>query len=164
MQRHYTQTFGVVAALIEHDGQYLLMREDQHGRPEDGQWNHPAGWIEVGEDPHEAVKREVKEETGYDFTPTAVLGIYSLVKYEIADAVGHPPHPIKIVYTGDISDEQTAELQTDSREIAWFTPQEVEEMPLDTLRDGDIPQMISDHRDGIAYPLSVVRHATTGSA
>ena len=80
MTRVFTQTFGVVGGLLERDGKILLVREAQRKGPDSGKWNHPAGWIDVGENPVEAVKREVLEESGFSFTPKHLLGIYSLDK------------------------------------------------------------------------------------
>ena len=67
--RVFTQTFGVVGGLLERDGKIFLVREAQRKGPDNGKWNHPAGWIDVGENPVEAVKREVLEESGFSFSP-----------------------------------------------------------------------------------------------
>ena len=57
-----------VAALIrDSSGRILLLQ-----KAEDGRWSLPAGGIEPGESPEEAVRREVAEETGLAVT-TAVL-------------------------------------------------------------------------------------------
>ena len=42
-----------------------------------GQWYLPAGRMEPGEDIHEAVKREVLEETGIHFEPSTLLLVES---------------------------------------------------------------------------------------
>jgi 8-oxo-dGTP diphosphatase len=49
-------------ALIERDGEYLLVKEGKEHV--EGALNVPGGGVEHGENPVEAVKREVKEETG----------------------------------------------------------------------------------------------------
>jgi 8-oxo-dGTP pyrophosphatase MutT (NUDIX family) len=74
------------------DGKILLVREAQRKGPDNGKWNHPAGWIDVGENPIEAVKREVLEESGFTFTPKYLLGIYSLVRKDIEKELGATPH------------------------------------------------------------------------
>lgn len=91
MKRVFSQTFGVVGAIIEKGGKILLVRDFGKGHPDHGKWSHPAGWIDVGENPVDAVKREVKEETGFDFTPTYILGAYSLVRRDVEKALGATP-------------------------------------------------------------------------
>jgi ADP-ribose pyrophosphatase len=59
-ERVFTQTFAVAAAIIEKEGKVMLVRENLPGNPDDGKWSHPAGWIDAGEHPVEAVKREAK--------------------------------------------------------------------------------------------------------
>mgnify|MGYP002348802187 CR=1 FL=1 len=62
-----------VAALIERDGHFLLVEEDTA----DGlRLNTPAGHLDPGESPIQACVREVLEETAYDFTPEALVGVY----------------------------------------------------------------------------------------
>ncbi len=152
MKRVFSQTFGVVGALIERGGKILLVKETKE--PTRGKWSHPAGWLEVGENPIDAVKREVKEESGFDFEPENILGVYSLLKSE-ADIIHHS---IKLIYIGTISDKEVAELADDVSETNWFTPDEIEKMDLKTLRDLDIKQMVRDYFSGIKYPLNLITH------
>lgn len=57
-----------VAAVI-HDESGRLLLQEKH----DGSWSLPAGAIEPGETPQEAVVREVLEETGLRCTNTEVI-------------------------------------------------------------------------------------------
>jgi ADP-ribose pyrophosphatase YjhB (NUDIX family) len=152
IQRVFTQTFGVVGAIIEKDGKILLVKETKATAK--GKWSHPAGWIDIGENSIDAVKREIKEETGFDFEPKNILGVYVLVKDE-ANVIHHP---IKIIFIGNISDKKTAELADDVSETKWFTPEEIEAMDSNTLRDLDIKQMVKDYLAGQKYPLSLIIH------
>lgn len=155
-QRVFSQTFGVVGAILEKDGKILLIKEADKGFDQ-GKWSHPAGWIDVGENPIEAAKREVKEESGYDFEPTALLGIYSLVRKDRTDRLPEVPHAIKLLFVGNISEKQSA-LAEDSAETKWFTPKEIYAMDVKTLRDVDIKQAVKDYFAGKRYPLDILRH------
>ena len=62
-----------VAAIIERDGRFLMVRE----QTDDGvRLNQPAGHLEEGEALVDAVVREVLEETVYHFRPTHLIGVY----------------------------------------------------------------------------------------
>lgn len=151
-QRIFTQTFGVVAAIIEKDGKFLLVKEKKTKAKD--KWNHPAGWIDLEENIINAVKRETKEETGFDFEPKNILGVYVLVKQEIGDL----HHAIKIVFTGEISENQDKYMTDEIAEIKWFTPEEIENMDLNTLRDKDIKTMVKDYLAGKKYSLDLLTH------
>ncbi|MFP4616870.1 MAG: NUDIX domain-containing protein [Candidatus Paceibacterota bacterium] len=157
MERVLTQTFGVVGAIIEKEGEFLLVKETEAG-PDQGKWNHPAGWIDVGESPLEAVKREVQEETGYSFSPEGLLGIYSLMRNDIENDKGEYPHAIKLIFTGSISSEPVSVLAGDVSKIEWFSAEEIYEMRPEVLRDIDIKFMIKDHFSGKGFSLDVVVH------
>jgi len=62
-----------VAAVIARGDRYLLVEEET---PEGLMLNNPAGHLELGESPIEAVVRETLEETMRAFTPEAFLGVY----------------------------------------------------------------------------------------
>ena len=62
-----------VAAIAEDGGRFLLVEEET---PEGLQLNNPAGHLDPGESPLEAVIREALEETARTFVPSAFLGVY----------------------------------------------------------------------------------------
>jgi 8-oxo-dGTP pyrophosphatase MutT (NUDIX family) len=62
-----------VAAIIERDGQFLLIEEETS----DGvRINQPAGHLDPLETLEQAVVREVLEETAHEFIPEALVGMY----------------------------------------------------------------------------------------
>lgn len=61
-----------VAAVIRDDAGRLLLQEKSSGEG----WSLPAGGIELGETPQQAVAREVLEETGYEVSVDEILGVF----------------------------------------------------------------------------------------
>ncbi|MGI4984126.1 MAG: NUDIX domain-containing protein [Janthinobacterium lividum] len=61
-----------VGAVIHDDAGRLLLQEKSSGEA----WSLPAGGIELGESPQEAIAREVMEETGYAISIHAILGVF----------------------------------------------------------------------------------------
>ncbi|MFA5249392.1 MAG: NUDIX domain-containing protein [Candidatus Paceibacterota bacterium] len=161
MERVFTQTFGVVGGLLVKDGKFLLVKESDGKGADGGKWSQPAGWIDVGEDVLAAAKREVEEETGYEFAPTYLLGIYSIVRNDLAEILGATPHAIKLIFIGNISDKPTKELYGDTSEVKWFSAEEIEEMSPSDLRDLDIKQIVKDYLSGKKYPLEIIRHSVS---
>lgn len=62
-----------VAAIAERDGRFLLVQERAARRVV---LNQPAGHLEDGESLIEAVVREAREETGREFAPQSLIGLY----------------------------------------------------------------------------------------
>lgn len=60
---HYAQLKVGAAVIIENDDNELLLLQRVH-EPWRGSWMIPAGYVEVDEDPKDAARREVFEETG----------------------------------------------------------------------------------------------------
>lgn len=157
-KRVFTQPFAVVAAIIERGGKFLLVKENSPSHPDHGKWNQPAGWIGVGENPVEAVKREANEETGYDFIPTHLLSVNSLVRLDQTVSFGTTPHAIKLVFAGTISKKPISRVEDDISETRWFSPKEICAMDKKTLRDADIKNEIRDYLAGKRYPLEIITH------
>src|SRR3989338_11280608 len=149
-KRVFTQPYVVVGAIIERDGKFLLVKENNPAHPDHGKWNQPAGWIDVGENPVISVSREVKEETCLDFTPTHILGLFSLVRRDQAGAFGSGslPHPLKLMYCGKIAEHGAHFDPSEISEIRWFTPEEIDAMDKTELRDVDIKNLIRDYLVG----------------
>ena len=61
---YYAQLKVGAAVLIEQDERLLLLRRNYE--PWEGSWMVPAGYVEADEDPRDAAKREVREETGLE--------------------------------------------------------------------------------------------------
>ncbi|HBV01228.1 MAG TPA: hypothetical protein DEF00_02400 [Candidatus Taylorbacteria bacterium] len=158
--RVFTQVFGVVGAIIERDSKFLLVKEHHPGHSAHGKWNQPAGWIDVGENPIDAVIREVREETGLRFTPTHLLGLYSLVK-RCEVYTGEPSqtrHPLKLIFIGTILGRSEGFANDEISETKWFLPEDIYAMDEKTLRDTDIKTEIRDYLSGVRYPLKIITH------
>ncbi|WP_245811707.1 NUDIX domain-containing protein [Paraburkholderia megapolitana] len=61
----------VAAVIHDHTGR-LLLQEKSSGEA----WSLPAGGVELGESPQEAIIREVMEETGYAVEIHRILGVF----------------------------------------------------------------------------------------
>jgi ADP-ribose pyrophosphatase YjhB (NUDIX family) len=62
-----------VAAVVEHEGRFLLVEEQTRSGI---RLNQPAGHLEPGETLPAAAARETLEETGWRVEPTALVGVY----------------------------------------------------------------------------------------
>lgn len=70
---HYDNPTPVVAAIVEHEGEVVLVR--QHGWP--ATWfGLVTGFLERGESPEEGVVREVEEELGLAGEVVSLVGVY----------------------------------------------------------------------------------------
>jgi len=155
-----TQPRIIVAAILEREGKILLGKQNKPGSVDHGKWDWPAGHVDLDENPHDAVVREVREESGYFFTPTDLVGIYSTVRGDLeANEYGYP-HLIKIVFVGTVGEDGNAHLHEDVIETHWFTLDEIEAMNLTTLRDEPVAkQILKDYKTGVRFPLSILHHA-----
>ncbi|MFF1876568.1 NUDIX hydrolase [Leifsonia sp. NPDC058230] len=106
--------------VIIDDDRILLAHWRENGR---SGWTLPGGGIDPGEDPVDAVVREIAEETGYNAEAGELLGIDShIVPAEqrfIPDA--GPLHALRIVYRANVvSGSLTNEVDGSTDEAAWF--------------------------------------------
>jgi 8-oxo-dGTP diphosphatase len=62
-----------VGAVVVNGGRVLLIRRGHE--PMKGQWSLPGGALEVGETLPEGVRREVREETGLEVEPVALVEV-----------------------------------------------------------------------------------------
>lgn len=76
-----------VAAVTVHDGKVLMVIRGKP--PSGGKWGLPGGGVEVGETLHEAVKREVLEETNVCVEPLKLLTVFDSISRDDDDGRVH---------------------------------------------------------------------------
>lgn len=99
-----------VGAIVINEEKLLMVRRGQS--PAEGKWTVPGGKVENGEYLVDAVKREVREETGLDIKVGDLLGIF--------EVVGDEEHYVILDYLAKAAGE-VAELTaaSDATELRW---------------------------------------------
>jgi len=111
----------VVNGIITNKGKILLgKKEEIEGHPISGEWHFPGGHVDKDEEPEEAVKREIKEETGLEVEIHQIVDATANTWRDTVDT------PIQIIYHCE-AEEQDAEAEDDLEQVKWVDPEEVEE-------------------------------------
>lgn len=114
------------SALIVDGGKVLLGK--RHSEPEKGKWDVIGGFLEYGEHPEKAVRREAREETGFDIEIEKSLGIYM-------DSYGPEKYStLNICYIAKIVGGE-AKPGDDIEELKWFTADELPEVAFQNGKD-----------------------------
>ena len=136
-----------VAALIENEGRFLLVQEQISGR---SVYNQPAGHLEDGESLVDAVIRETREETAWEFEPESLVGIYQW---------RHPAKGktfIRTTFSGKVlRHDPGRKLDAGIERTLWLTPEEIRNQQ-DRLRSPMVLRSIEDYIAGFRYPLTLL--------
>ena len=136
-----------VAAIIEQNGQFLLVEEltDRGNR-----YNQPAGHLEDNETLLQAVIRETMEETAYEFTPTALLGVY-----QWKHALNNTTY-LRFAYIGNAGKHYPMqELDEGIVRAVWMGIDEIRDKK-NLMRSPQVLQCIEDYLAGKRFALEVV--------
>lgn len=135
-------------AVVVRAGQVLLCRLAPRVSPRE-QWTLPGGGLDHGEDPRDAVVREIQEETGLDATVGESARVYSWHRPRSRrDGQTHDFHAVRIVYEGwvaaDAPEPRVVEVDGSTVDAAWHDVADVESglVPVTPL----VTRALADHR------------------
>ena len=148
----------VTVAVVAHDAhdppRWLLVEEHT---PVGLRLNNPAGHLEQGETPLQAVVREALEETARTFEPEALLGLY-LARFQ-RPATGEDITYLRLAYVGQVGPPETGRaLDEGIVRTLWLTLQEIEvAAAAGQLRSPMVLQCVRDALAGRRLPLDAVQ-------
>lgn len=71
-----------VKGIVAYQGKMLLLKKIKPSKDNYGYWELPGGGMEHNESPMEAVKREIKEETGLDVEVEGAVSTFHVIRKE----------------------------------------------------------------------------------
>lgn len=110
-----TLQVGVKALIQNEAGEYLFIRRDPKKYPEtDAHWDVPGGRIDPSEELHEALAREIREETGLVLT-----GILTLLAAQDIMVPSKELHVVRLTYAASAHGQ--IDLGDEHLESAWMS-------------------------------------------
>jgi mutator protein MutT len=116
---------GVAAVIWNDRRQLLLIRRTKN--PRKGQWSLPGGKVEFGESLEQALRREIREETGLEIDVLGLAGIAETIRD--SDAGAPQSHFVLIDYSARAV-SGVAVAASDATDATWFTQEETAALPL----------------------------------
>jgi 8-oxo-dGTP pyrophosphatase MutT (NUDIX family) len=118
---------GVTAVVRNADGQVLLGL-----RADNGQWSLISGILEPGEQPAEALRREIREEAGVEAEITALASVWMMP--EVTYPNGDVAQYLDLCFLATHLAGEPHVADDESLEVAWFHPDALPEGMGDSAR------------------------------
>lgn len=136
----------VAGCVIEKNTKILMVQEAKEKYY--GQWNFPAGHVDMGETIIEGAIREVKEETGCDVKLTGVLPIKTVYQKDIPTLI--------VEFTAELINETIKIDKNEILDVKWIDIEEIKKMDEKTLRAIETNKAtFNDFINNKIYPLEV---------
>lgn len=113
--RYYEHSSVTACAIVVRDGRLLLARRAHD--PYAGYWDLPGGFVGAGEHPLDAIRRELREETGLEVEPREFVGVWT-------DTYADGEPTLNLYWTAE-APSGDPEPADDVTEVAWFSPEEL---------------------------------------
>ncbi len=131
--------------------EYLLVEEET---PEGLMLNNPAGHLDLGESPQEAVIREALEETGRAFAPQFLVGIY--LARQQRPTRGEDTTYLRFAFGGSVGEREAGRaLDAGIVRTLWLTLDELRASRA-RHRSALVLRCIEDHAAGRRFPLEAI--------
>jgi 8-oxo-dGTP pyrophosphatase MutT (NUDIX family) len=132
--------------------EYLLVEEET---AEGLRLNNPAGHLDPGESPEQAVVREALEETGRVFVPESLVGVY--LARTPRDGDGNDTTYVRFAFAGRAGEADPARaLDTGIVRTLWMTLDELRDSR-DRHRSPLLLRSVEDAAAGRRFPLDAIR-------
>jgi 8-oxo-dGTP pyrophosphatase MutT (NUDIX family) len=136
-----------VAAVIEHEGRFLLVEEETD---EGVRINQPAGHLEPDESIAAGAVRETLEETAYGFSPRALVGVYRW-RHPATDLTY-----LRFVFCGEVGEHHARRpLDHGILRALWLTPDELRACA-PSHRSPLVLRCLEDYLAGQRFPLDLL--------
>jgi 8-oxo-dGTP pyrophosphatase MutT (NUDIX family) len=115
-----------VAAVIHDAAVNLLLQEKSTGEG----WSLPAGAIEPGETPQDAIVREVMEETGLVVSPTSILGVFGGREFRYTYPNGHQVEYVVTLFKCQILENGGTWTDPETKSLRYFAREDMPALAL----------------------------------
>ena len=115
-----------VAAVIHDHAGNLLLQEKTSGE----RWSLPAGAIEPGEAPEEAVIREVLEETGLTVSSTSIVSVFGGHQFRYTYPNGHQVEYVVTLFKCQVFRRGGVSTDAETKSLRYFAKEDMPSLAL----------------------------------
>ena len=104
----------VVTGILKDNDKLLIVKRNSNDDLYPGAWEFPGGHVEAGETLKEALKRELKEEIGFEGDFNSIITHYT-------DEVKNNRHDIEIDFIVNVDSDIDVKLSSEHEDYKWVT-------------------------------------------
>lgn len=122
--KKFNPKFVVASCFVEYTGKILLLLRQDH-KSEGNTWGVPAGKVDSREKPHQAISREIREETGLEIFDNQISYFSKVfVHYPNYDFIYH-------IFHAQLTDQNKVQINPlEHKNYKWISPQNALKIPL----------------------------------